>query len=262
MRLRTSLPAALLLALVTALPAAAGERPLRMAVNHYFPPFSWSEGGELFGFDVDLANALCAAMDRPCKIRPVGYGDRIPGLMLKRFDVLVTPTTKGNSWVRAVGLTQAYGKTSSVFLAPDAFGTDLTKNTVAGKRIGIKRNAPHEAYLKREFADTVTIETFVSMGDVFEALEDGDVDLAFVPSFPAVKFLKGEDGKDFRIAGPPITEPPFGTTFHIAVRKEQPALLKALDAALATVIADGTHTKLLEKHFPPKIAATMRVGTD
>ncbi len=249
--------AAFVLILCASRLSSAEELPLRMAINHYFPPFGWAEGGKLLGFDVDLANALCKTMSRTCRIQAVGYGDRVPGLKLGRFDVLVTPTTGNDPWVKSVILTRSYGNTSSVFLAPEAFGPEVSARTVAGRRIGVKRNSPHETFMRERFGDAAKVETFISIGHALRALGDGSVDLLFVPTFSAVGYLRKSASKGIGIVGAPVTAPPFGASLHIAVRPKETALRDALDRALSALTEDGTHARLVAKYFPPMVAPTM-----
>lgn len=250
--MRNLLP--LLVAALLALSSAAanaGERPLRVAVNNHFPPLSWvAEGPSLVGFNVDVAEALCVAMERACEMQAVGMGDRVPGLMLKRFDVLVTPLSPNEPWAKAVALTAPYIRTGSVFLAREGFGGEVSSDTLKGKRVAVKRNAPHEAYVREHFGNDVEVEEAYSFGDAFNALADGDADLAFVPVFPALQFLREKDGKGFRLTGPTITEGRFGGGLHIAVRKDQPNLHAALEKALADILGNGTWSGIAASYFP------------
>ena len=55
---------AIVAAVAVTSPAIAAD-PLRIGVEGAYPPFSYVEAdGTLAGFDIDIANALCAAMDR------------------------------------------------------------------------------------------------------------------------------------------------------------------------------------------------------
>ncbi|MEO5335591.1 MAG: transporter substrate-binding domain-containing protein [Magnetospirillum sp. WYHS-4] len=246
------------LILFLALPAFAAEKPLRVAVNYFFPPFSWVVGGKtLVGFDVDLANALCAAMGRECKLRAVAPGDRVPGLMLKRFDILATPTSGADPWTDAVALSIPYCRTASVFVAGPGFAGEPTAEALRGRRIGVKHNSPNEAWVKRLTAGGAKIEGHYSMADVLDDLQKGRHDLAFVPMFPAADFLNKWGDKGFRVVGKPIAEDGLGEPLRMAVRKEDKALLVALDAAVAKLLADGTYADLTAKYFPESLRAAI-----
>ena len=62
------LAAALVLTLLAATPTLAAEE-LRIATTGDYPPFNHvDDAGEVAGFDVDIALALCAELGTECKI--------------------------------------------------------------------------------------------------------------------------------------------------------------------------------------------------
>ena len=66
-------------------------KEVTIAMDATYPPFeSVGSDGKLIGFEVDLANALCAEMKVTCKIVNVGWDGLIPGLVAKKHDALMT----------------------------------------------------------------------------------------------------------------------------------------------------------------------------
>ncbi len=48
---------------------AQAQDTLRIGVEGAYPPFSeTNSSGEVVGFDIDIANALCEAMNRQCEL--------------------------------------------------------------------------------------------------------------------------------------------------------------------------------------------------
>ena len=63
-KLMTSLTAALMLAMAG---VSAQAADLRVGVEGAYPPFSWKESdGTLKGFDIEIAQAICAELKRNC----------------------------------------------------------------------------------------------------------------------------------------------------------------------------------------------------
>src|SRR5579864_3871453 len=66
-------------------------KQITIATDATYPPFeSVAPDGSVVGFDIDLANALCAEMKARCKIVNAGWDGLIPGLVAKKYDVLMT----------------------------------------------------------------------------------------------------------------------------------------------------------------------------
>ncbi|MGH6960293.1 MAG: transporter substrate-binding domain-containing protein, partial [Dongiaceae bacterium] len=69
-----------------ALGAMTGKS-IRIATEGAYPPFNFVDaGGKLQGFDVDIANALCAKMQATCEIVAQDWDGIIPGLLEKKYD--------------------------------------------------------------------------------------------------------------------------------------------------------------------------------
>lgn len=63
---------------------------MRFGIEGAYPPFSWTEAdGSLKGFDVDMANALCAEMQVECKIVPQDWDGIIPSLLARKYDAII-----------------------------------------------------------------------------------------------------------------------------------------------------------------------------
>ncbi len=57
------------------------EKTLKIGVEGAYPPFSEvNKEGKVVGFDIDMANALCAEMKRECKMVQVDWDGMIPAL--------------------------------------------------------------------------------------------------------------------------------------------------------------------------------------
>ena len=82
-------------------------------------------------------------------------------------------------------------------------------------------------------------------------MANGRLDLMVGDVIPSVDWVsKTDDGACCEIVGEPITDPKYvGDGTGIAVRKEDNELRKALNKALAEIIADGTYKRINDKYF-------------
>ena len=55
------------------------------------PPFeTTNEKGEIIGFDVDVANAICKEIQATCHFKSQSFDALIPSLKAKRFDAAIS----------------------------------------------------------------------------------------------------------------------------------------------------------------------------
>jgi len=80
--------AALALILLAAAPAAAGT--IRVGTVGDYPPFNYIDGaGELTGFDIDIAHALCERLEDRCLFQRHARPILIPELRAGTFDATI-----------------------------------------------------------------------------------------------------------------------------------------------------------------------------
>ena len=92
-RLLTALTATALIALALPAPALAQApdwKSIRIGVEGAYPPFSEvGPDGAIKGFDIDIANALCAQMKAQCKLVAQEWDGMIPALQSRKFDAII-----------------------------------------------------------------------------------------------------------------------------------------------------------------------------
>src|SRR5919112_5298830 len=91
--------------------SAAAQSPLklRVAVEGNYPPFSQiAPDGKLSGFDIDIANAVCAEMKAECTLVQQEFDGIIPALNAKKFDMIVASMTITEERLKAVDFSDPY----------------------------------------------------------------------------------------------------------------------------------------------------------
>lgn len=257
--MRTFFATVALLGLSGAAPvAAADDTLLRIGVQNERPPFSFSDDeGELQGFDVEIAWALCVAMDVDCELVPLEFTALIPGLEDGRIDAAVASMSITEERLQLVDFTEKYYHAPNRFVARRDTPADITPAGLAGKTIGVKRGTIHERYLTDQYADTAEIIRYGYSDEIFIDLTLGRLDLAFADGITLIEsFLKTDLGAEYDFVGPPLSDPRwFGHGEGIAVRKGNQDLVAQLNRALRQILADGTYEEIRTRHFDYDIYA-------
>jgi arginine/ornithine transport system substrate-binding protein len=232
--------------------AAATDGVLRIGVQNERPPFSFSDDdGELQGFDIDIAWALCSVLDVTCELRPLEFTALIPGLQEGRIDAAVASMSITEERRQLVDFTDKYYQASNRFVARPGALAEIAPASLTGKTIGVKRGTVHDRYLTREYADSAAIRRYGYSDEIFIDLALGRLDLAFADGITLTEsFLKTDLGAEFDFVGPPLSDPRwFGHGEGIAVRKGNTDLLARLNRALGQILAEGTYEEIRAKHF-------------
>jgi lysine-arginine-ornithine-binding protein len=241
-------------ALVSSLPAHAGGDVLRVATEGTYPPWSFkTASGELEGFDVDIANALCAQMKMKCEIVAQAWDGIIPGLQANRYDAIVASMSTTPERRKQVLFTNKYKDSTSTFIAAKDSGIkDVSPTGLKGKRIGVQRGASQNEWLVANGYDkTASLVLYDTTRQPELDLVAGRVDLVMENKATAyADFFKRPESKDFEFVGPEFKGGVLGDGNAIAVRLSDTDLCNRLNTALAAIVSNGTYDQIRKKYFP------------
>jgi lysine-arginine-ornithine-binding protein len=248
--MRRTFTTALTIAMMTAGLAQAAET-IRIGVEGNYPPFSQvAADGTLSGFDIDIANALCAKMDVTCEMVQQEWDGMIPALTANKFDAIVASMSITEKRKKVVDFSDPYYDVPSRFIAKDGAFTAYTPEALEGKTIITLRNSPRADYITATYPDN-TLLLVDKETSVYMELAAGRGDIAFGSSVVSGEaFLKQPEGKGFSQVGDSIflTDGADGGV-GIAIRKGEDDLKSKINTALAGLMEDGTYKELASKYF-------------
>jgi polar amino acid transport system substrate-binding protein len=246
-----------ILALICAifiLPAAASAQALklRIASEGTNPPFSIiNANGELEGFDIDIARALCAKMQAECEIAAQDWDGIIPALLARKYDAIVASLNVTEDRKNVVAFTKPYYRSPSVFVVRKGTDVkDVSPKALIGKSIGVQSATNHAAYLEDVYSRSI-VRLYNTVADAYRDLAAGRVEYVLYDKLAIYDWLKTPEGACCEIAPTELNDPAyFGSGVAIALRKGDDALVQKFNAAIDGIVADGTYAKINAKYFP------------
>ena len=243
------------LALLTTLSATAAysqdAKKIRIGVEGAYPPFSQIDtDGKLKGFDIDIANALCAELKATCLMVQQEFDAMIPGLLSRKIDAVIASMTITDERKKSVDFSNKYYQTPARFVAKAGSKLEVSAAGLKGKRIGVQRTTIHDRFATATYTQSEIVR-YTKQDDVFLDLTAGRLDGALVDLMAAkVGFLQTPAGKGFAFLGPIYSDPKFfGVGAGIAVRKADTALRDRLNVAIKAIRANGVYKKIQDKYF-------------
>ncbi len=244
--------AAALLVFASSITMAGDWSKVRIGVEGAYPPFSWVEAdGQLKGFDIEIAMALCKEMGAECTLVQQDWDGIIPSLLAKKYDAIIASMSITEERKKKVAFTNKYYNTPAKFARKKGSGIEITKEGLAGKTVGVQRATTHDNFVSQEFGDAVEIKRYGTQDEAYLDAVSGRVDLLLADSVAMEDgFLKTDNGKDWEFVGPGYTDVKyFGPGVGIAVRKEDEDLVEKLNMAIAAIRENGTYEAINKKYF-------------
>lgn len=243
--------AAALLTSFAAQAQAPGWTKVRIGVEGNYPPFSrLGADGKLTGFDIDIANAVCAELKAECTLVQQEWDGMMPALNAKKFDMIVASMTISEERKRVADFSDPYYDVPSRWVAKAGQFKDHSAASLKGKKIIVLRNSPRARFVTENYKDSEVL-LVAKESDVYLELAAGRGDIGFGSSVVSAEaFLKKPEGKGFEQVGPSVR---LGSGVDggvgIAMRKGETELREKVNAALKAIKANGTYKALNAKYF-------------
>ncbi len=277
MRKTTTVLAAALLAVAFGAPASAADwkegSKVRIATEDAYAPWNYTDSfGKLVGFELDLAEDLCARMKVDCEIVQQAWEGIIPALQAGKYDAIMAGMSITAKRMEVITFSRSYAATPAVFVVKSdgpfaGFTADVdavtmsdldagekaaiakVKETFAGKTVGVQIATTHENFLNEFVAGDVTVKTYDTQENLDLDLQAGRVDAALAAMSYWKPLLEKDQGKGLEMVGPGFTGGPFGNGVGAGIRQDDQALADMFTTAINAAIADGTVSKLAVEHF-------------
>lgn len=211
---------------------------IRVGVFDDFPPFS-SAGADmtLKGYDIDVANLIGKKLGVKVELVSVTGQNRIPYLTGHRVDMLLSVGASPER-AKVIDFTRAYAPYYIAVMGPKALKVAGPAD-LAGKTIAVNRGTLEDASLTKAAPASADIRRFDNYSSVLQAFLSGQTQLMAVGNNVGAQVL----ARHIDLA-PEQKFQLFSSPDHIAINQGEPALMKALDGAIAAWRADGTLDKI------------------
>ena len=224
---------------------------LNICVEGAYPPFSeMNSSGEIVGFDIDIANALCDKIGKSCKMVQSEWDGIIPALIERKCDAIIASMSITEERMQIIDFSTKYYNSPGRFIAKEGAGLTDTAEGLAGKVVGLQRGTTFNDFMDGEMPD-VELKLYGTQDEVYLDLTAGRIDAAFADSIAMSDgFLTTDAGKGYAFFGRDYLEVKyFGVGAGIAVRKGEEDLRDAFSAAIQAIRDSGEYKAINDKYF-------------
>ncbi|WP_051213266.1 transporter substrate-binding domain-containing protein [Maritalea myrionectae] len=221
---------------------------IRFLTTTDFPPLNFRNSqGELAGFHIELAEAICVELDVKCTMQSWPWEQLVTALNNNQGDAVIAAIAINADSVAKMDFSQAYLKFPARFVTR-AEG-QLPSGEVIKNKVAVREGSAQAKFLAKHFKALDAV-AFDNEQQALEAVKFADVDRAFVDGMRA-SFWLNENPECCTFAdGPYFSNEAFGSGLTIAVKRGNEATRRAINIGLRRVQENGKFTELYLKWFP------------
>ena len=231
----------LLTAILLGSSIAVSAQELTFAMEPSYPPFeTTNEKGEIIGFDVDVANAICQEIQATCKFKSETFDSLIPSLKAKRFDAAMSAIDITDARAKQVLFSDAYYDSSASYVALKGKAT-----LESAKNIGVQNGTTFQQYTVAE-TKQYSPKSYASLQNAILDLKSGRIDIILGDTAVLSDMISKEP--EIQFVGEKVTNKKyFGNGLGIAMHKSNKDLAAQLNKGLAAIKANGEYQKIYDK---------------
>ncbi|WP_011580901.1 MULTISPECIES: ABC transporter substrate-binding protein [Chelativorans] len=247
--------ALILSAALVALSASASQAQERMQLKigteGAYPPFNnLTADGNLEGFDIDIARALCEEMNAECEFVTQEWDGMIPALQAGKFDAIIASMSITDERKQQVDFTEKYYNTPpAIVVAKDSDIAGVTKEDLAGRTIGAQASTTHGNFAEATFQES-EVKLYPTAEEYKLDMTNGRLDAVVDDVIVLQDWLSTPDGECCKVLGTltPVEEI-YGEGIGIAIRKGEDELREKFNAAIQAIRENGKYKEINDKYF-------------
>ena len=214
---------------------------LTYASSGLYKPFSFTEGSDLTGFDVEIGEAIAEKMGLEPNPITTPWETITQSLLGNKFDAIIGSMAITAERAERVNFSDPYYYSGGMIFVPAGSDEITSVEDLEGKKIGVVAQSTYDTAAQKYTED---IKYYNS--DVV-ALKDLTVEgrLDAVITADVVGFEAIASGLEIKEVGEPL----WIEQAAVAVRKEDEKLLEDINAAIQEMVEDGTYEEISNKWF-------------
>ncbi len=223
-------------------PPTASIEMIIVGTNAEYQPFTFVEGEQIVGFDIDLIKEVCSRLGAEMVLKNMPFVALIPALQRGEIHVVAAGMTPTKEREEQVLFTQPYiDKDPLLIVSLMTSPSFKSVEELTGKKVIV-----NEGYISDTYMSGKTGPTLERVGNPtagFAALKEGRGDALVIAQSSAQPFLDLHGKTEFYVT--PIAESV--NNYALAISKKYPALLPRIQTTLDEIMKDGTLDNLKKK---------------
>jgi glutamine transport system substrate-binding protein len=233
---------------MTVAASAASAETLKVVTDPSFVPFEMMDEktGKMIGFDMEIIREVADRAGFDINLNTMDFNGIIPALQSGNVDIAIAGITITAEREEIVDFSNPYYDSGLRLLVRQNNDAIEEFDDLEGKKVGTKIGSTSYDYLIENLEADSGVTPYPGSADMYMALMSGAIDAVFYDA-PNVGYFARTKGEGRVKTVGPLYE---GQQYGIALL-EGSKWVDDVNAALASMMEDGTYKKIYEKWFGP-----------
>ncbi|MCU1362794.1 MAG: extracellular solute-binding protein family 3 [Acidimicrobiaceae bacterium] len=230
-------------------PSAYKNTTLQVATDATYPPDESMSGTKMIGFDVDMMGAIATTLGVKYKENNITFDDIIGGIKGGKYAIGNSSFTDEKSREKSVNFVDYFQAGEGVYALSTSSVHFSGLSSFCGLKVAVETGTTEQSDAQSEVAKCpaskkLTVRSYPTQTEANAAVLSGQANEGFVDSQVAGYIVSLAGGK-FKLVGSAIQVAPYGIATPKTPNGKKLAL--AIEAALKTLVSNGTYSAILAK---------------
>lgn len=246
MRRKAGLLALILLAMAAVLAGCGQNKTLKVGMENNFKPFTYTEGGEHKGFEVELWDAIARKSGIHYELVPMDSRELSPALKEGKIDLAIAGMTVNKARKDQLAFSDPYFQTGLVLVTAQD-NTDIKgKDDLKGKSVATKSDSTAFAYAGK-LPGVKEVKGYPDINQAYADLIAKKTDCVLFDERNAHEYAQNAGKGQVKVVGDVLNK----ESYAIAAKKQNRHLGR-VNSAISEIVGNGTYENLYMKWFGGK----------
>jgi len=199
------------------------------------------------GFEVEIAQAVGRELNISVRHHWTTWDGLIPALTSKRCDAIIDGMFITAERKKVIAFSRPYYGSGETILVRKDNTTIRGLSDLKGKKVGVLSGSVTVEYLRKKGIATLVV--YPDQNTIILELNNGRIEAAYLEAPSAAWALKKDSTLNIKIVKEYIPEERFNA--GVGLRKEDSALLEAINSIVTKLVQNGTIARILGKYGVP-----------
>lgn len=221
--------------------ASLEDGVLDLGISVDFPPYEFYEGNEIVGIDAEISEAISKKLGYELKLHDMDFSAIVASIEGGKLDGGISGFTVTEERAQKVNFSDTYAQSVQQVLVKK--GSEIkTIDDMKDKKIGTQLGSTGDIFAQDDFGKD-NVQAFSKFPDAVLALQNDKIDAILLDQQTAEQFAAANN--DLEILDTTYAE----EEYAIAITKDNEALLKKVNEAIAELKNSGDLQKIIDKYI-------------